>query len=818
MKKGLLSILAGALVVVGCQNYDDQFDNLESQISALASTVAGLSQVQSDLASLAGTVSSLASTVNGLGSQIDTAVADGLADIQADIEAIETAVADVASSEEVGALSDAVAASQEDLDQLLQNGSIFQNSVVINSVQTLDVYHKMGSGINIVNGDVTITVKTDMDMTKVQEVVDNILTTVGDYTYTSPSSDVAAVTFHNLTGTQSLTVTQAGSYDFRNLTSATNIVLGTSFKSTVSLVHFGALTTVTKFTTGSDANQIVFNKATELHLTSLPRYTTSSSAVLTLEVDEGGVIDLTALDDVDADGDQKDIYLKITGPSTFTTSAFEDGSLEFVDVASVTVNDFNGTIVTGTGVESFTANKLVDAYTIGADVEDLDVTGAVDPDVTTDQSGPAISSSSNNLVNATIGGNVASVTLSGGNLETVTISADVAGAISISDSDDLTSITLTGSKATGVTIDDNDEITSLTIDTTIQKGRGDTAAATAALKLNGSVVVTDNTDLTELTISSSDLAVLTITGNTELANITASGIAAIGATAASNAVNIYGNNFTASKSTDNENTADDDTDDGEANDLGAFTTTSGFETLKTYLGKVAANTSATANVYFDTVESVVGEDGDEDATDQTYAANPANTKVLVLEAKDVTTAAEAATKHKIAISVISDATVRFGIFSQANTGRPAVSLLGGASSTATVDLSANPATAIAQIKDAANLSRATQYGLTLDAFVGANPSGKITIPAFASSDTADLNIDSASSTYADEYIAYNTDVFKLTINGKSVTTSAAFHGNSAYVYTNTLSVIKGELMEALSNRWNAVYGNVGAASYSESYL
>ena len=56
MKKSLLSILAGALLVVGCQNYDDQFDALESQINALASTVAGLSQVQSDLASLSATV------------------------------------------------------------------------------------------------------------------------------------------------------------------------------------------------------------------------------------------------------------------------------------------------------------------------------------------------------------------------------------------------------------------------------------------------------------------------------------------------------------------------------------------------------------------------------------------------------------------------------------------------------------------------------------------------------------------------------------------------------------------------------------------
>ena len=199
MKKGLLSILAGALLVVGCQNYDDQFDSLETQINALASTVAGLTKVQSDLASLAGTVSSLASTVNGLGSTIDTAVADGLADIQADIDAINSAVADVASSEEVSALSDAVAASQEDLDQLLANSSVYQNSILINSVATLDVYYSMGSAINIVNGSVTITASEDMDMEKVQAVVDNILVTLNDFTYTSTDSSIAEVTFQNLT-------------------------------------------------------------------------------------------------------------------------------------------------------------------------------------------------------------------------------------------------------------------------------------------------------------------------------------------------------------------------------------------------------------------------------------------------------------------------------------------------------------------------------------------------------------------------------------------------------------------------------------------
>ena len=175
MKKGLLSILAASLLVVGCQDYDDQFSSLESQISALASTVAGLSQVQSDLASLSGTVASLASTVNGLGDAIDTAVSDGLTDIQADIDAIETAVADVATSEEVSSLSDAVDAAQDDLTDLLANSSVFTGTVRINNQSTLDAFYNMGSGLAIVNGGVDIDVSATMDIAKVQSVVDNIL-------------------------------------------------------------------------------------------------------------------------------------------------------------------------------------------------------------------------------------------------------------------------------------------------------------------------------------------------------------------------------------------------------------------------------------------------------------------------------------------------------------------------------------------------------------------------------------------------------------------------------------------------------------------
>jgi hypothetical protein len=249
--------MTSALLVVGCQDYDDQFSSLESQISALATTVAGLSQVQSDLASLAGTVSSLASTVNGLGDTIDTAVSDGLTDIQADIDAIETAVADVASSEEVSSLSDAVDAAQSDLTDLLANSSVFTGDVIINNSSTLDAFNNMGSTLAIVNGYVDIDVTAAMDIAKVQSVVDNILTTTGDFSYNAAALDVAGVTFNNLSGTQTLTLEQADGYEAKALVSAGNIVLMNTYASKVDIIDFRELTSLTSIGDGT-AGQLLY--------------------------------------------------------------------------------------------------------------------------------------------------------------------------------------------------------------------------------------------------------------------------------------------------------------------------------------------------------------------------------------------------------------------------------------------------------------------------------------------------------------------------------------------------------------------------------
>ncbi|MDA9015960.1 hypothetical protein N9H69_04670, partial [Flavobacteriaceae bacterium] len=508
MKKGLLSILAASLLVVGCQDYDDQFSNLESQISALTQTVAGLSQVQTKITELAGTVLSLSTTVNGLGDAIDTAVSDGLAGIQENITDIEAAVADVANSGDVTALSDAVEAAQADLTDLLAASSVFTGDVVVNSPNTLDAFLAMKASLAIVNGNVNITVSTSMDQTKVQELMDSILTIVKDLTYTSDASSIAETTFDNLTGVQSITITQGGGIRFPNLISATNIDMKDDFESTVGVIHFGSLTSITQFETDGTADVIEFTKATELHLTSLVYYPNAS---LTIVTDEGAAMPF-ALDDVDADGDTLDdgLTLDITGPASFSVSNIADGSITLTDVATVSLTDFKGAVILAGDVESFTSNSLVSlSVTAGAAIETVDVTGVINPDATTAATklGPAISLDTlGDLETVTIAGIASSVNIgSNGNLTALTISADVAGAITIDNNTDLETVTLTGAKAYSLDVDTNSDLAALTVDLT-WRGNG------VLTVIDGTLDVTGNESLESLTVSSDNLENLTVTG------------------------------------------------------------------------------------------------------------------------------------------------------------------------------------------------------------------------------------------------------------------------------------------------------------------
>jgi len=570
-----------------------------------------LSQVQSDLASLAGTVSSLASTVNGLGSQIDTAVANGLSDIQADIDAIEAAVADVASSEEVSALQDAVDASQEDLDELLASSSVFTGTVTVNSTATLNAFHAMKSSLAIVNGSVDIDVSTDMDIVKVQELVDAILTVTGGFDYRAAASSIAEVTFNNLSGTQTLTLKQAGGYQLQSLASATNVVLDDAFESKVTKIDFRELTTVNKFTTGittAQANTISFNKATELHLTKLPRYAQND---LTIVTDEGAALPISALDDVNASGEQTDLTLSITGPASVTLTKITDGTITLEDVETVSITDFTGTLDVNGGVETLTVVDGVIVDVAGASdlvTANIDLKLDDDPDLTAAQiaaldygaNGDLDFTGLTDLENVTISGQVNDITLSGNtNLETLTISAKADDLI-ISGASDLVSVTVTGAQFNDVSITDNTDLETLTLDHTTRLTKTGTAAT--AVEKGASLTVTGNSKLSSLTSSADHIDYLKVQNNAKLATINFEGLTD-GGTSTTATVLIGGatatkNNLSASLITDSYDTGTTDT--------GAFTSTSGMKTLKTYLDAVVAKPSTTGiKVYFDSADSHV---------------------------------------------------------------------------------------------------------------------------------------------------------------------------------------------------------------------
>ncbi|MBL6669857.1 MAG: hypothetical protein ISP72_07005, partial [Flavobacteriaceae bacterium] len=111
MKKSLLPLLAIALAAVGCQNYDDQFDDLNGQLAALSSQVAGLAQVQNDLSSLSSTVASLQGSIK---STVDAALGESLTEIQAAIDSLTEASDNIATGDDVDNITDSLEGVEQD--------------------------------------------------------------------------------------------------------------------------------------------------------------------------------------------------------------------------------------------------------------------------------------------------------------------------------------------------------------------------------------------------------------------------------------------------------------------------------------------------------------------------------------------------------------------------------------------------------------------------------------------------------------------------------------------------------------------------------
>ena len=318
MKKGLLSLLAVALTLVGCQNYDDQFADLNTKIANLQTSIAGLATVGADVAALKATVGGLATAA-----QTD-ALSSGLATAQADLDAIETALASVASASDLTAVKTQLSSVESDVKELLAANAVINQSITINSLPTLQYAESLVSTDPtdpnvIVNGNIVVTLSdtflntAGVDLARISAVTDKIATVLGTTsggqlavsgtysTSTSPGAlSFANLTFVdtdlNLTGTKfptmdklttvtgSVTATVAGDVKLNNLAVTGSIQVGTGATS----VDLTGSTATSIYTAGSAAGVLVLNSATTIDVGTALVTSLAANAATTINLGNTG--------------------------------------------------------------------------------------------------------------------------------------------------------------------------------------------------------------------------------------------------------------------------------------------------------------------------------------------------------------------------------------------------------------------------------------------------------------------------------------------------------------------------------------------------
>ena len=356
MKKGLLSLLAVALTIVSCQNYDDQFAELTGLVNTLSTDVAGLSQVQTDLGNLSTLVGSL-----------QTAIDADFTTIEADIETLEQLLTNVADSEDLGNVVELLNGLQEKVNTLLEADAVINQNVTINNSATL-LYVSSLIQVNgdcvapdcppnvIINGSVTIKTTgwtpaiTDAELAEVNAIAAKLATVLGSGTTNDGVSVTSAtpITFTNLTFidddytvsgadmddealrtvTGDLTASHGGAavaFDYSQLASiGGDLVIAAADAATATSINLSGVVITGSFGEESEnAGNLTFEGATSIdlgtanfHKLTAPKASSIVSGMtttgsLTILAANGGSIDINELTEVTGTGE-----VVLTGTST----------------------------------------------------------------------------------------------------------------------------------------------------------------------------------------------------------------------------------------------------------------------------------------------------------------------------------------------------------------------------------------------------------------------------------------------------------------------------------------------------------------------
>jgi hypothetical protein len=268
MKKGLLGLLVVALTVVGCQNYDDQFDSLNDEITKLQGTVDGLTAVATQISDLDTKLTALEGTV----------LTDGdLTEIIEDVAAVQSAVngIDVSGIEdEVLNLETEVDEILERLSELLAANAVIQGPIIIRNEGDLTVVEDLigteaDDPLVTIQGNVIVEVSatnelaTETNLARVNAVLGKFKIVQGTTTITTSAAlDVPELMYvsvdYDVAGTGSV-----GNAKLRTVTGNVTVDLPGAVSFPVITTAADFLITQTATVTSVDTNGVAARTASE---------------------------------------------------------------------------------------------------------------------------------------------------------------------------------------------------------------------------------------------------------------------------------------------------------------------------------------------------------------------------------------------------------------------------------------------------------------------------------------------------------------------------------------------------------------------------
>jgi outer membrane murein-binding lipoprotein Lpp len=198
MKKGLLGILVIALTIVGCQNYDDQFDSLNDKIASLSTEVSALKAIQTTVTALSTKLDELANSA--LSDEDLEEILKEVADVQSSVAAIEEVTT------EVEDLNEEVDTILEKLGDILAANAFYDGNLTITNNGQLANAHELiktddDDPTLTVRGNVLVTIKATggvpLDsIASVQKILTKIRSVQGTVTITSEvAASLPALTY-----------------------------------------------------------------------------------------------------------------------------------------------------------------------------------------------------------------------------------------------------------------------------------------------------------------------------------------------------------------------------------------------------------------------------------------------------------------------------------------------------------------------------------------------------------------------------------------------------------------------------------------------